>query len=115
MGVRWVGASPLMIRKVTSTQFDFHPKSLPPPPVAANLFPFIAWPVPQVLVLYHEMMPYDEMTDYFARMLWPLTPLAVMGRSWQADPKCPREQAVFSNWRDLTISNQTTTKRLSLL
>ena len=61
----------------------------------------------QVLVLYHEMMPQQEMTDYFSRLLYPIIPLAVVGRSWAAQPVCERETAVYWNWKAaLTIHEQ---------
>ena len=52
----------------------------------------------QVLVLYHEKMPQEEMTDYFSRLFYPIIPLAVVGRSWAAEPVCERETAVYWNW-----------------
>ena len=61
----------------------------------------------QVLVLYHEMMPQEEMTDYFSRLLYPIIPLAVVGRSWAAPPLCKRDTAVYWNWKAaLTIHEQ---------
>ena len=52
------------------------------------------------------MMPQQEMTDYFSRLLYPIIPLAVVGRSWAAEPVCERETAVYWNWKVALTSHE---------
>ena len=54
----------------------------------------------QVLVIYHETMQRSQMTDYFARAFYPILPLAVIGRSASAEPKCKPRDALWYNWKD---------------
>jgi hypothetical protein len=39
------------------------------------------------------------MNDYLARMLFPLRPLLVMGRSRMAEPPCKPEESLFYCWK----------------
>ena len=60
-----------------------------------------------MLVLYHEMMQKSEMTDYFSRLFYPVIPLAVLGRSYQVEPKCSRETSVYWNWQESVTKHVT--------
>ena len=54
----------------------------------------------QALVLMYEFASKEEYGDYLPRILWPLQPLAIHGRSWKAAPRCHPSQAVYDNWMD---------------
>ena len=54
----------------------------------------------QVLVMVHELSNPAEYSDYLARVLAPATPLMVLGRSRDAHPKIPGDQAMWFAWKD---------------
>ena len=54
----------------------------------------------KALVLMHELTKVEEMTEFFPRVLYPIVPMAVMGRSWAAAPACTADKAVYCGWKD---------------
>ena len=87
--------------------YHFIVMSLPPSlcSESANLPLVISWlflspDSSKALVLMHELTKVEEMSDYFPRVLHPMVPMAVMGRSWAAAPSCSADKAVWSGWKD---------------
>jgi hypothetical protein len=53
----------------------------------------------KALIITHELSREKEMDDYLARVLFPLRPLLVMGRSRMAEPACRPEESLFYCWK----------------
>jgi hypothetical protein len=54
----------------------------------------------KALVVSHELSRPAEMDDYLARVLNPVNPLIIWGRSKDADPPCKAEHCMWYLWKD---------------
>jgi hypothetical protein len=54
----------------------------------------------KVLVVSHELSKPAEMDDYLARVLNPVNPLIIWGRSKDADPPCKPHECMWYLWKD---------------
>ncbi len=54
----------------------------------------------QVLLITHELEAPQAATDYFARVLYPVIPLWVFGRSARVVPRCEVKDCLYDGWRD---------------
>lgn len=63
-------------------------------------------------MLTHELEKPENLNTYLCRALAPLRPLYTFGRSYDASPKIPRDQAIWDFWKELA-SHSTTHRTLS--
>jgi hypothetical protein len=59
---------------------------------------------PSVLVLTHERAKAEEYATYLSRVLFPVRPLLCWGRAAMLSPKCEKEEAVRSWWKECRSS-----------
>ena len=55
----------------------------------------------QILVITHEKARVEDMDDYFAKKLYPLRVMYVIGRSNAASPECRPDKTLFDAWQEL--------------